>query len=152
MYYDFNGGIEMNIAVLSGAYGNAGDSLIEFRCKRLLENTYGDNSIKLFLRKDIGENLERINECDLVVFSGGPIYQKDISRNFNIEDALKIKKPLAVIGGGWRGAGRCLIGPYKYRFTLDTKALFNKINGNNGLSCRDLYTVKALKGGGIMLL
>ena len=32
----------MKIALLSGAYGNAGDSLIEFRAKNLLEEVFAD--------------------------------------------------------------------------------------------------------------
>ncbi len=139
----------MRIALLSGAYGNAGDSLIEARSRALLENTFpGGAEVKVYSRKRLAEDFEEINACDLVVFSGGPIYQRDIRANFDVAAACRITAPLKIIGGGWKGASRSQMLPYRYAFEPDTRRLFEKIDGNGGLSCRDLFSVKALRAAG----
>ena len=139
----------MKIALLSGAYGNAGDSLIESRSKALLEYAYKGTNIKVYSRKQLGEKFDEINSCDIVFFSGGPLYQKNISANFDIKTALKIKKPLKIIGGGWKGSFRSQQLPYNYDFAQDTFSLFKKINDCHGLMCRDLFSVKALHHNGL---
>lgn len=89
----------MKVSILSGAYGNAGDSLIEYRAKKLIESVFGVGSADVYSRKCIRENITSINRSDLVAFSGGPIYQRDISRNFEISDIFKITPPVVIIGG-----------------------------------------------------
>lgn len=138
----------MKVSILSGAYGNAGDELIEYRCKRLIESVFGIGTVKVYSRKYVKENTALINQSDLVVFSGGPIYQRDISKNFEIADILSIKPPVAIVGGGWKGISRCLTSPYKYLFQENTFQLLKKINENHGLGCRDLYSLKALRNSG----
>ena len=138
----------MNIALLSGAYGNSGDSLIEQRCKALLENIYGAGSVDIFSRKALVDNFDEINSHDLVVFSGGPIYQQDIGKNFNVSQVIKLTSPIKICGGGVWGYCRSYTLPYKYSFVKDTHDLFSKINTENGLSCRDLYSLKTLQHAG----
>ena len=123
----------MKVSLLSGAYGNIGDKLIENRCSLLLEHVFGQGSVTVYSRKSIHEYIERINDSDLVAFSGGPIYQKNIGSNFSIQDAMKNEKPLIVIGGGWKGNGRWLNSPYEYNFSPETKELFNRIDSFGGL-------------------
>lgn len=139
----------MKVSLLSGAYGNIGDKLIENRCSLLLEHVFGQGSVTVYSRKSIHEYIERINDSDLVAFSGGPIYQKNIGSNFSIQDAMKIEKPLIVIGGGWKGNGRWLNSPYEYTFSSETKELFSRIDSFGGLACRDYYSVKTLTHAGL---
>ena len=139
----------MSIALLSGAYGNAGDSLIEFRSKKLLESVFKEQTVHVYSRKQLPDRFEEIDSNDLIVFSGGPIYQQDISRNFDLNTALKMTKPIRIIGGGWKGFCRSQMLPYHYPFTEQTYAFFKKVNDDRGLACRDWYSVKALKNSGL---
>ena len=139
----------MNIALLSGAFGNSGDSLIEYRSKRLLESIFPNDSVHVFSRKQLNERFEEIDSHELIVFSGGPIYQQDISRNFDVKKACILSKPIKIVGGGWKGAGRSLSLPYKYTFSNNTYEFFKKVDSMGGLACRDWYSVKALRNSGL---
>ncbi len=139
----------MRISLLSGAYGNSGDSLIEFRSRCLLEHIFEDAEIRIFSRKKIKECYEDINSCDIIFFSGGPLYQRDISRNFDVDTAIAFTKPVKIIGGGWKGSSGSFTLPYKYHFYDKTYSLFKKLNAGYGLGCRDWYSVKTLKSNGL---
>ena len=138
----------MNIALLSGAYGNAGDSLIEQRAKELLQTIIPGVHVSVFSRRDLEFKFDQINANDVVAFSGGPIYQYDISGNFNLECALKITRPLKIIGGGCKFTGRNSNLPYTSKFSKSTYELFKRINDSNGMACRDWSTVYMLKNQG----
>ena len=139
----------MKIALLSGAYGNAGDSLIEFRAKNLLEEVFAGSAVDVISRKELGTRFEEIDGHDLIVFSGGPVYQQDISRNFDVSCAARLTKKIRIVGGGWKGYGRSQNLPYQYPFEERTYRFFEKVNAGHGLACRDWYSVKALKNAGL---
>lgn len=133
----------MKIALLSGAYKNAGDFLITKRSEELLKFCLKDVEIVKFLRSEAGSNIESINECDAVVFCGGPIYLKNVERYLpSVFFNGKIKVPMMILGGGWYGKDSESI--YKYRFSELTKVFFAKIDRELGLSCRDWHTMKTL--------
>ena len=61
----------MEIALLSGAYKNAGDFLIETRAKELLMQIIPDANKKEYLRNKIDISIEKINAKDAIVFISG---------------------------------------------------------------------------------
>ena len=71
----------MRIALMSVAYKNSGDFLIEARSKALLEYCLDDVKIDVF-KRDISydDKVEELNKYDLIVFGGGPGFQKNISQ------------------------------------------------------------------------
>ncbi len=136
----------MKIAFLSGAYKNAGDFLIESRCMKLLEYFIEDISIDRFLRNEIAGKCEELNNYDVIAIGGGPIYGRKIERNLPIAEMMgNIKKPLMVIGGGWYGSVGSYESTYNYSFSDLSKQFLHKVDHDGlGLSCRDIYTYRAL--------
>lgn len=139
-----------NIALLTGAYKNAGDYLIAERAKKLILSADQNVDCKCFLRSQILEHLEEINACDAVGFSGGPIYLPDINKYLHISDiADLLTSKVFIIGGGWSGMGGATSLPYKYKFEKKTYDFLRKIDSNGyGLSCRDIHSLKVLKNQG----
>lgn len=136
----------MIISILSGAYKNAGDYLIESRSLALLKHVYPNATIRKVLRSEISEKVGELNESDILVFAGGPIYMKALENYLDIDTFLnQINKPAAVLGGGWYGFEDGNDFTYHYRFSEKTKAFFQRIDREGkGLSCRDLYSCKTL--------
>lgn len=136
----------MKIAFFSVAYKNAGDYLIELRGIELLKYVYPDAEIVKILRNQISENISIINKCDVGIIGGGPIYQQDICRYLPLDDLIhNIHIPLMVLGGGWYGKTDNYSYIYNYNFAPKTLELLQKIDKQGlGLSCRDLYTYRAL--------
>lgn len=141
----------MEIALLSGAYKNAGDYLIEKRAKSLLEHFIPNIHCNRFLRSEINEKLDKINEMDVIVFTGGPIYMNNIDGYLPLDRCIREMKPkIMIMGGGWYGRGSGTARTYAYDFTSKTKEFLKMIDSNGyGLSCRDLYSVKILKKAGM---
>ncbi|MEG1256985.1 polysaccharide pyruvyl transferase family protein [Clostridium sp.] len=142
----------MKIALLSGAYKNAGDFLIVKRSKELLTKVYPESIITEYeRRKDLTPVLDEINQSDVLVLAGGPGYQTNIYPTSIplIEDLDKIKTKIFVLGMGWKGRDTSNRTVYNYKFTDATSRLLKKIE-NDGfpLGCRDWYSVRALKNNG----
>lgn len=137
------------IALLSGAYKNAGDFLIEDRARRLLLHNYPDCEISKYLRNEVSVKFDEINAADVIAFSGGPIYQKQIENHMDVDTCMKFTKPLMIIGGGWRGMAGNSREPYSYKFSQKSIDFLSKVQDGIGLGCRDLYSVKALKKEGL---
>lgn len=76
----------MEIALLSGAYKNAGDFLIETRAKELLMQIVPDANIHVYLRNKIDISIEEINAMDAIVFTGGPLYMEKLESHLKIKD------------------------------------------------------------------
>lgn len=70
----------MDIALLTGAYVNAGDFLIEQRAEELLKHIIKDVNIYKYKRNDIYKYINDINDMKVAIFCGGPIYLKKYGR------------------------------------------------------------------------
>ena len=137
------------ISLLSGAYKNAGDFLIENRARNLILHNYPNCEIHKFLRNEVSSKFDEINSSDVIVFTGGPIYQKQIENHMDVDTCLKFTKPLMIIGGGWRGMTDSSREPYSYKFSSKSVDFLAKVQDGIGLGCRDLFSVKALKKEGL---
>lgn len=70
----------MKIALMSGAYGNAGDFLIESRSTELLKRFIPQADIEVLKRNvSYNEKITQLNSMDIVVFGGGG---RAIKRNY----------------------------------------------------------------------
>ena len=140
----------MEIALMTGAYKNSGDYLIENRCRRLIEHSVKGSIVHRFLRSEMANRVSEINNMDAIVFTGGPIYMSNIENIIPIVDLIDdIKIPMMIVGGGWYGSGNAACLPYKQKFSDFSVKFLSKVeNEGFGLACRDLYTVKMLKNAG----
>lgn len=142
----------MKIALMSGAYVNAGDFLIEKRSRLLLER-FLDGADLHILKRNLryDDKIDELNDYDLIIFGGGPGYQRNIypqSIPF-ISDFGMLYTPVVLLGWGWKG--RNLTGKhlYKLSFTEETKAFLKFIElGDAPFGCRDWYTMRFLKNQG----
>ena len=142
----------MKIALMSGAYVNAGDFLIEKRSKLLLEHFLDGADIHILKRNLKYDNqIDKLNDYDLIVFGGGPGYQKNIypkSIPF-ISDFKALRTPVILMGWGWKGASANETCLYNLSFTDQTKTFLRFIeSGHMPFGCRDWYTVRFLKNQG----
>jgi len=140
------------LAVLSGAYKNAGDFLIVKRSVELLKYVYPECEIVLYERRlPLSEQLDEINKMDAVILAGGPgyspnIYPKEIPL---VEDLSQIKVPIYTIGLGWYGRNSAQETIYqKYLFGQGTRRLLERLQVDGALSCRDGYSFRVLKANG----
>ena len=140
----------MKIALLSGAVKNAGDYLITRRTKDLLKTVIPDSEIKVMVRNMPfhGSRLEKLNEAELAVIGGGPVYRWNLypDRMPLAGDALSMVKPrLAILGGGWYGSNCDIEEVWKYKFSETTKKLLQRAVRDTGkLGCRDYYAMRVL--------
>lgn len=143
----------MKIALLSGAYKNAGDFLIVKRSEQLLKYVYPRAEIvKYERRKSLSDRLDEINNSDYLVIAGGPAYVHNVYPDIlplvpNLND---IKVPIFALGLGWQGitAGSDLI--YRYQFTSHSLQLLRRIEKDGfELGCRDLLSQRILRNAGI---
>ncbi len=141
----------MKIAYLSGAYKNAGDFLIEERSLALIRHFLKNAGITRFLRSELPGKCAALNEFDVVMIGGGPIFMKDISGYLPVEELTEtLKKPVMIIGGGWYGNTGSLREVYSYHFTEPTKRFLEKADREGfGLSTRDIYTYRVLRKEGL---
>lgn len=141
----------MRIALLSGAYKNAGDFLIVNRTIELLKYVNPDCEINVYLRNEaLDHRINEINHMDALVFAGGPAYSNVFPNLIPICKSLEdIIVPVFTIGVGWHGYISSSHLVYRcYNFTQDTKRYISWLGKDAGLSCRDWYSVKVLKRNG----
>lgn len=143
----------MKIALLSGAYKNAGDFLIVKRSEQLLRYVYPKAEIiKYERRKSLSDKLDEINNSDYMVVAGGPAYVRNVYPDVlplvpNLSD---IKVPIFPLGLGWQGITANSDVIYRYRFTPQSLELLRKIEeAGYNLSCRDYLSQRILKNAGI---
>ena len=141
----------MKIALMSGAYVNAGDFLIEKRSRELLEANLPDVRVDILKRNvSYDGKLELLNSYDLLVFGGGPGFQPALypDRMPFVTDMSLLTTPAVILGWGWKGRDTRLKTLYKdYRFTVKMQEFISYIARNDRpLSCRDWYTVQMLRG------
>ena len=98
----------MQIALMSGAYVNAGDFLIEERCISLLLANISGAQVDIFKRNiSYDDKIDILNAYDLIIFGGGPGFQKNVypDKMPFVSDIDRITTPIAIMGWGWKGAG-----------------------------------------------
>ncbi len=144
----------MKIALMSGAFVNAGDFLIEERCKSLLEANESVARVDIFKRNvSYDDKVDLLNAYDMIVFGGGPGFQKNIYPNKMpfVSDMDKITVPMAIMGWGWKGRGCSNADVYRRNAFLPSMFRFvERISGQSAhIGCRDWYTVNMLKESGI---
>ena len=141
------GGIGMNIALMSGAYVNAGDFLIEHRCKMLIENILRANVD--VLKRDIAydDSIDKLNQYDAIVFGGGPGFQRNLYPNkVPFVDRLDdIKVPIRILGWGWKGINDEYRNIQNYDFGKKMLSFIKFIEKQYPLSSRDWQTIRLLK-------
>lgn len=142
----------MKIALMSGAYVNAGDFLIEQRSRRILEKNIAHAEVQIYKRNIPYDNqIEELNKSDVIVFGGGPGFQNEIypTKMPFVSDLHKLKTPIAIMGWGWKG--KSIFEKDIYKMSLNEKMKdFLKYAEEVGipLGCRDWYTVRFLKNQG----
>ncbi len=144
----------MKFSILSGAYVNAGDFLIVHRTIQLLKNVYPDCEISIYeRRKNLENDLKEINKSDALILAGGPAYLPNVYPETIplVDDLDRITTKIVAIGLGWYGKNTSNKYIYEeYKFSESTKKLFNRIIKDSGyLTCRDWYSVRALRANGI---
>lgn len=140
----------MKIAQLSGAYVNAGDFLIQDRATYLLRSVYPNAEIRLFLRTNIERDFDEIEQCDVIVFTGGPLIMTDIDKSIPVKKSMQFTKPIMMLGCGWYGDEGNKSNNFTYYFTEGTLAFYRKVTQEGyGIGCRDIYTYRALLAYGL---
>lgn len=139
----------MRINLLGGAIENAGDFLIEERTKNLLRANIPNVTINRISRAwvNLSSKIEELNDCDCILFAGGPLFSKDIyPRGIPFVDNLSdIVKPIFFLGGGLGNLGLFSEREIykKQYFTPFTKQFLNKsVNSGFSIGCRDLLTYR----------
>lgn len=143
----------LKIAVMSGAIMNAGDYLIVESAKKLLKHVYPNCEIKEFLRNaSIERYLTQINECDVLVFAGGPGFHNEFYPKGMplVEDLTRITIPFFIMGMGWFGADTRPETVYTYYMGEAMQRFLQRaISDTKMLGCRDWYSVKVLRNVGV---
>lgn len=145
----------MKIAVLHGAFKNAGDFLIRERAKKLLLAEYPDAEMVDFLRgEQLDPCIDRINSCDIAIITGGPCYMEDFypSPAFRfVSDLERIKIPMMVLGAGWYGMRPEDASVYTFHFTPATEKLWRFVERSGAsMGCRDWYSYRLLYSHGFL--
>ena len=140
----------MKIAFLSGAYKNSGDFLIEKRAIEIIKYVYPQCDIVRILRKNIKEYISEINNSDVAVIGGGPIFQSSLEKYMPLDFFVQsVKIPTIILGGGWYGDTGSSCEMAKYSFDAKTISFLKKVyEAGLGFSCRDIHTVNVLKRNG----
>ncbi len=142
----------MKIAMLSGAYKNAGDFLIVKRCKELLHHFINDCEIVEYeRRKALDGHLQEINKADVLLFAGGPAYMPQVYPQIIplVKDLEEIKVPLFAMAMGWYGRNGSLTELYNYKFTEESMKLLNRFEKDGFyMGARDRHSSICLKQNG----
>ena len=141
----------MKIALMGGAYVNAGDFLIEKRSRELLE--YNLNcDVDVFKRNlAYDDKIEMLNSYDAIVFAGGPVFQNIYPEKMPfVKNLEEIKVPIVILGGGWKGRNIFTDTIYKnYQLSSEMMKFISHIEQNGKIGCRDWHTVRMLGAKGI---
>ena len=104
-------GEDMKVAIMSGAFVNSGDFLIEQRSKELIESILCCDVDILKRNLAYDEKLDQLNEYDAIVFAGGPIFQPNIypKRIPFVSNLQKIEAPIRIFGGVERAVRKGIV-------------------------------------------
>jgi len=144
----------MRIILLSGAVKNAGDYLITHRTKELFTKLLPTAEQKVLIRNVpmSEERFAELNDGDLVVISGGPVYKWDFFPKWMpLTGNLSAVKPkMAILGGGWYGSSTDEKEVWNYKFNESTMELLRRVEKDTKyLGCRDYYAARVLRTNGI---
>jgi len=136
--------------LLTGSKNNAGDYLIKYRAKKLLDNLRPDRSyVDLDAWKKLNkDDLDLINSSLGVICLGGPALQAKMYPSIyaltdNLDD---IKVPIMSLGIGWKSANGDWKDSRRYDLSPDTIKLLSKIDSSGHLSSvRDYHTLNVLQ-------
>lgn len=140
------------LILLAGAIKNYGDFLIEERGKKLIEHCLPNQKVIIIPRWKVpsSSEIQTINSSNGVINSGGPFYKPDIpfsNKFFNIKN--KIRVPIRLMGGGWKGLSGSEFDISNYRFQDKSIAFLKEISSDYPISCRDYLTKRVLTRNGI---
>lgn len=140
------------IALMSGAYVNAGDFLIEQRCQKLLERFINNAEIHILKRNlSYDDSIDELNQYDLILFGGGPGYQKNMYPNRMpfISRLNSLTPPVSIMGWGWKGRNY----PKAVYHNTMSNSMINFLKfiekQEIPLGCRDWYTLDYLHNNNI---
>lgn len=140
----------MKVAIMSGAFVNSGDFLIEQRSRELIESILCCDVEILKRNLAYDDKLNELNKYDVIVFAGGPIFQPSMypKRIPFVSNMQKIEVPIRILGGGWKGRSEKEL--YRnYAYTKDMMLFISSFSKQYSIGCRDWYTVRNLKRYGI---
>lgn len=140
--------------ILTGSLNNAGDFLIKYRAKKLLDALRPDREyVDMDRWKPLTDaQLEIVNKSEGLILLGGPalvgnLYPGIYPLRSNLDD---IKAPIIAFGVGWKHTRGHWEDSEKYAFTASSKELLNRIsNSNFSSSVRDYHSLNALMHNGI---
>lgn len=134
--------------ILTGSKNNAGDFLIKYRAKELLNLERPDRDIididgwEAFDEK----KLEIVNGAEALILMGGPALQKNMYPGIYplVEDLSKIKTKILMMGVGWKSLNGAWINTHNYELSDKTKVLLERVNKDGISSVRDYHTLNTL--------
>lgn len=139
----------MKIALLSGADKNAGDYLIVHRSRQLLLHLIDNCELVEFPRnKPLDSQIDKINDCQVIVFAGGPGYVSDMypGRFPLVKNLTAIKPPMFALGMGCFTPSADIKG---ISFSGDTRLLLDRIESDGFcFGCRDRLSQQVLNANG----
>jgi Polysaccharide pyruvyl transferase. len=134
--------------LLTGSKNNAGDYLIKYRAKLLLDQYRPDRSYTDLDRwHSLRPHLKQVNESRALILLGGPALQKDMYPSIFplVEDLNEIKVPIITFGIGWKDSRGLRSDTKDYALSNDTKLLLDKIASHQYKSgVRDQHTLEVL--------
>lgn len=142
-----------NYTILTGTKNNAGDFLIAYRARKLLEHFRGDrNIIEYNAWVPLSEaQIERINESKALILTGGPSIQYNMHPGIYplTNDLAQIKVPIITFGAGYKDLPGSKSSALNYQLSKETIRLLERIS-ESGLnsSLRDYNTQIALSSNG----
>ncbi len=134
------------VCLLSGAFLNAGDFLIEKRSVELIRRFLPKYEIDILNRvhEDYTDRIDLLNQYDAIIFAGGPLYQRSIYPDaipfVKLSKLGEVKCPIFFVGCGIKS------GAYDGALTSDSLEFFKMgTNSDVPLGCRDILSYRFLK-------
>ncbi len=135
--------------ILTGSKNNAGDHLIKYRAKKLLQWLKPNIDVIDYngWEKLSDNQLEVINDSKALILTGGPALQKNMYPGvYALRDNLDdIKAPVTTMGIGWYDSKGNWDNTHNYKLDNFSLKLLDKIEKSRLLgSVRDYHTLNAL--------
>ena len=139
--------------VLTGSKSNAGDFLIKYRGRRLLEVLRPDRKLVDFNAWEPieGERLDVVNRSAALILLGGPALQPDMYPAVYplAQDLSRIRVPVLTMGIGWRSPSGEWSAATRMRLSGATRELLGKTaEDGQQISVRDYHTLEVLRSNG----
>ena len=136
--------------LLTGSKNNAGDYLIKYRAKALLNKHRPDRSLLDYdaWKPFTDEQLQTVNTSRALLLTGGPALQKDMYPKIYpmVDDLSRIKVPIITMGIGWKSPLGRWSDTYRYGLSDQTLELLDRISRSGyQSSVRDYHTLNLLQ-------